>query len=128
MGFVDDPNHVLFRHRNRTASDVTNNIRLDLIYDLPARHLTHSRTGDTAGVNLHFDAPCMRPADVAFSFAVWQETVIVENKLHELNTEGCNLIKVLFGESRNQEKRAGVDFHAGWPQVVVTALGDNRHR
>src|SRR5262245_51667549 len=128
MGFVDDPNHVLFRHRNRTASDVTDNIRLDLINDLPARHLTHSRTGDTAGVNLHFDAARMRPADVTFSLAVWQEVVIVENKLHELDTERCNLIKVLFSEPRNQEKRAGVNLHPGWPQVVVTAFGDNRHR
>src|SRR5262245_57892766 len=128
MGFVNDPNHVLFRHRNRTAGDVTNNIRLDLIHDVPARHLTHSRAGDTAGMNLHFDAARVRPADVTFSLAVRQQAVIVEDKLYELDTEGCNLIKILFGESRNQEKRASVDLHAGWPQVVVTALGDNRHR
>src|SRR5215510_11194802 len=111
MGFIDDPNHVFFRHRNRTAGDVTNNIRLDLIYDLPARHLTHSRTRDTAGVNLHFDAPRMRPADVTFSLSVRQKAVIVENKLHELDSEGRNLVKVLFSEPRNQQKRASVDLH-----------------
>src|SRR5262249_2547314 len=127
-GLVDDPNHVSLRHGNRPAGDVTNNVRLDLIYDRPARHLTDSRTGDTAGMNLHLDAARMRPAYVAFSFAVRQKVVIVENKLHELDAEGCNLIKVLFSESRNQEKRAGVDLHARWPEVVVTALGDNRHR
>src|SRR5262245_14954914 len=128
MGFVDDPNHVFLRHRNRTAGDVTNNIRLDLIDDLPARHLTHSRTGDTAGMNLHFDAPCMRPADVTFSLAVRQEAVIVENKFHELDTEGCNLVKVPFSEPWNQQKRAGVNLNPGWPQVVIAAFGDNRHR
>src|SRR5215813_13716327 len=101
MGLVDDPNHVFFRHRNRTAGDVTNNIRLDLIYDLPASHLTHSRTGDTAGMNLHFDAARMRPAHVTFSFAVRQKAVIVENKLHELDTEGCNFVKVFFSEPGN---------------------------
>src|SRR5262245_50434033 len=122
------PQLLPYQHLNCTADDVTNNARLDLIYDRPARHFTDSRTGDTAGMNLHLDAARMRPADVAFSFAVRQKAVIVEDKLHELDTEGCNLIKVLFSESRNQEKRAGVDLHAGWQQVVVAALGDNRHR
>src|SRR5206468_8806333 len=70
----------------------------------------------------------MRPADVALSLAVWQQAIVVENKCYELDTERGNLSEILCGQSRNQQKRPGVDFDAGWPQVVVAALGDNSHR
>ena len=101
---------------------------LILLHDFPARDLANARPRHAAGVNLHFDAARMRPDDITFSFAVRQQAVVVENKFYELDAERGNLIEILFGQSRNQQQRPGMDFDAGWPQVVVAALGDDRHR
>ena len=39
---VGDANHLCFRHRNRTAGDMADDVRFDFVDDLPARDLAHA--------------------------------------------------------------------------------------
>ena len=114
-----------FRHRNRPAGNMADDVRLDRGDDLPPGYLADAGARHSAGMDLHFDAARVRPSHVALGFPVRQQAVVIKYKLDQLDPQRLDFVEVFFVETRNQQQSARMHFNAGRPQVVVTLLGND---
>src|SRR6186713_505288 len=92
LSLVGNTDHVLFRHRDRPAGDMADDVGTDFLHHVEAGHLADTRARHATGMNLYFYAARVRPLDVTISFAVWQQAVVVKNKLDQFDAERLNLV------------------------------------
>src|SRR5882672_11401448 len=105
FGLVGDAQHVLFRHWDRPAGDVADDIGLDFLHHVETRNLADARARYAAGMNLDFYPARVRPTHVAFGLAVGQQAVIVEDEFDQLDSESMNLVKILFRQKSATSRR-----------------------
>ncbi len=98
-----DLSHFVFRHRNRPTGNVTDNVRLQPIHNLPSRNLTHTGSGHSSGVNLDLDAPLPGPTYVTLRLTVRQMAIIIKDKFNQADSRCFDGIKVCLFETWNQQ-------------------------